>query len=139
MLVRKKKPKGFTGFTLVELMIVVAIVAILVALAYPSYAEYVDRARRADAKTALLDVHLAQGKWRASDTDYGTLAEISEAAISPDGYYDIALTVRTTTAFTATAVPKAGTAQAGDSCGTFTITQAGPDVSTAAKEKCWDR
>jgi len=130
--------KNLKGFTLVELMIVVAIVAILVALALPAYNEYVDRARRADAKSTLLDVHLGQGKWRSSHTTYtGTVTDVIDSATSPDGYYTIAITASSATAFTATAAPQG--AQSGDSCGTFTITQAGPDVGTAAKEKCWDR
>ncbi len=129
--------KNSKGFTLIELMIVVVVVAILVAIALPNYSEYVNRARRADAKNALLEVHLAQGKWRASNTTYGTLAEISVAATSPDGHYNLRVAGNTATAFTASAAPTGK--QTGDSCGTFTLTQAGPDVSTAAKEKCWDR
>ena len=126
------------GFTLVELMIVVAIIAVLVALALPAYNGYVDRARRADGKTALLDLHLGQGKWRASHTTYtGTVTNVLSSATSPDGYYTIAITASSATAFTATAAPQG--LQSGDSCGTFIITQAGPDVGTAAKEKCWDR
>lgn len=129
--------KNSKGFTLIELMIVVVVVAILVALALPSYTEYLDRARRADAKNALLEVHLAQGKWRASNTTYGTLAAIGLAATSPDGYYNIRVGGNTATAFTASAAPTGK--QTGDSCGTFTLTQAGPDVGTAAKKKCWDK
>ena len=44
------------GFTLVELMIVVVIVAILAGIAVPSYMSSVRKTRRADAKTALLDL-----------------------------------------------------------------------------------
>ena len=48
------------GFTLVELMIVIVIVAILLAVALPSYQNSVQKGRRADAKSALLDVPIAR-------------------------------------------------------------------------------
>lgn len=44
------------GFTLIEIMITVAVVAILAAIAYPSYIEYVRKGRRAEARTALIEL-----------------------------------------------------------------------------------
>ena len=44
------------GFTLIELMIAVAVVAILAAIAYPSYQDSIVKSRRADAKSALLEL-----------------------------------------------------------------------------------
>jgi prepilin-type N-terminal cleavage/methylation domain-containing protein len=44
------------GFTLIELMIVVMIVGVLAAIAYPSYQDSVTKSRRADAKSALLEL-----------------------------------------------------------------------------------
>jgi type IV pilus assembly protein PilE len=43
------------GFTLIDLMVAVAIVAILAAIAVPSYQAYVTRAKRASARTVLLE------------------------------------------------------------------------------------
>lgn len=132
--------KNSKGFTLIELMIAVVIVAILLSLAVSNYSEYVDRARRADAKNALLGLQLGQVKWRSNHTTYSsTVTDVYPSTTSGDGYYTIAISASSSTAFAATAAPKAGTVQAGDSCGTYTITQAGPDISTAAKETCWDK
>jgi type IV pilus assembly protein PilE len=131
------------GFTLIELMITVAVVAVLAGVAYPSYTEYVHKARRADAKAALLKVQLAQEKYRANNTSYGTLAQIGVSSTSPDQYYTIAVTSNTATGYTATATP-AGR-QTGDSCGTFAVNQEGKTASasiqttTAKVEECWGK
>ena len=42
------------GFTLVELAVVMVVAAILVAIAIPGYTSYMRKARRTDAKAALL-------------------------------------------------------------------------------------
>lgn len=44
------------GFSLIELMIVVAVVGILAAIAYPNYQDYLAKSRRAEARTALLQL-----------------------------------------------------------------------------------
>lgn len=133
------------GFTLIELMITVAVVAILAGIAYPSYMEYVKKARRADAKAALLKVQLAEDKYRTNSTSYGTLAQIGVSAASPDQYYTIAIdgASLSATAYTATATPTGG--QTGDSCGTFAVNQEGKTTSasvqttTAKVQECWGK
>ncbi|MTW23110.1 prepilin-type N-terminal cleavage/methylation domain-containing protein [Allochromatium palmeri] len=79
------------GFTLIELLIVVAIIAILAAIAYPSYLDSVHKSRRSDAMAALSTAQLAQEKWRANNTTYGTLANIGINSDSPDQYYAITM------------------------------------------------
>ncbi|MDD2761648.1 MAG: type IV pilin protein, partial [Methylomonas sp.] len=85
---RKRCKKNVRAFTLIELMIVVAVVGILAAIGYPSYTEYVTRAKRADGKAVLLQVQLAQEKWRTNHTTYGTKANLGIGA-SPDGHYTV--------------------------------------------------
>lgn len=131
------------GFTLLELVITVSIVGILAAVAYPSYVSSVRKARREDGIAALLEVQLAQEKWRANNPSYtSTLTNLgfnaASNATSRDGYYTINVTAASATAFTATAAPKSGTAQASDSC-TLTLTQNGPDTSDATKKACWSK
>lgn len=114
--------KKSLGFTLIELMMVVAIIAILAAVALPSYFDSIQKSRRADAMDALLTLQNQQEKWRANDTDYGTLTELTGAATanSSDGYYTLTVGGLSAVAYTLTAT--ATGAQAADThCATMTL------------------
>jgi type IV pilus assembly protein PilE len=126
------------GFTLAEVMIVMAIIGILTAIAVPSYTEYVIRSKRADAKAALLQMQLAEEKWRANHTTYGTLAETGASNTSPDGYYTIAISGNpTATTYTVTATPTFTDTK----CGVLGIDQAGVKTKTGTDsvENCWGK
>jgi type IV pilus assembly protein PilE len=128
------------GFTLVELMVALVVLAILAMIAVPSYNSYMMRSRRTDAITELLTIQSLQTRWRANHPTYGTLADLSMGATSAAGHYTLAIAVPTAVAYTATATTVAGGRQASDSaCAVFTLTQAGPDISTAVKQKCWNQ
>jgi len=135
--------RGWAGFTLIELMIVVAIVGILASIAYPSYMDSVRKGRRAEATTALYGIQLAQEKWRANNATYGTLANVwGGVSTTENGYYTLAITGNTATAYSVTATAVAGKSQvddkaAGVSCTPLTMTANGPDIST--KAACWSR
>ncbi|WP_307886071.1 type IV pilin protein [Variovorax boronicumulans] len=58
------------GFTLIEMMIVAAVVAILSAIAIPSYRNYIQKARRVDAKNALLDMAARQERYFSINNTY---------------------------------------------------------------------
>ena len=148
--------KRHTGFTLLELMIVVAIIGILTAIAYPSYTEYVKKSRRSDAKAALLDLQLAQEKFRTTCTQYATAignAYVCDAGAgtytlkgsttSPDGYYTLSILAGANgSSYTLRATRKATELQSTDKCGEFQINQSGEkSVINAASgydvSKCW--
>ena len=95
------------GFTLIELLIVISIIAILAVNAIPAYSQYLQKARRADARTALLSLQLAQEKFRVNCRSYAiTINEnivkpcdtlistftLKESGESPEKFYLLALT-----------------------------------------------
>ena len=131
--------KWHSGFTLIELMIVVAVIAILAAIAFPSYNNYVRKARRTDAKTALLDLAARQERLFSTKNTYSdTATELGYAGVFPanvlssgsTAYYQISVPVKTGTTFTAQASPIG--AQAADVCGTYVIDQLGVQSNKAA-------
>lgn len=130
------------GFTLIELMIVVVVIALLAAVAFPSYESYIRKARRADAKQALLRVQIEQEKWRSSNTTYtATLGTggLGLATTSLDGYYTIGITAGSTsaTAYTTTATAVSGKSQNSDSgCTTLTLAVAA-GVESKTPAICW--
>lgn len=62
--------KYMKGFTLIELMIVVVIVAILASVAIPSYTDYVKKARRTEARVALMSISAAMEKFLLLNNAY---------------------------------------------------------------------
>lgn len=120
------------GFTLIELMIAVVTVAILVALAYPSYMRYSIRGNRSAAEAHLMDIAQAQQRYlldaRSFAPDLAALNMTTPSSVAPYYTITIAATAGPPPGFTATATPKAGTAQASDV--TLSIDAAGVKTPT---------
>ncbi len=144
-----------SGFTLIELMIVVVIVAILAGIAYPSYQDSIRKARRADAKSALLEAASRQERFYTENNQYTnvliavagcvTTPDKIEAAadcglryptnpnppLAPDGYYSLTLNAPLNAAnrrgvYTITATPVTGKSQEKDNtCQAFTLDNLG--------------
>ena len=139
------------GFTLIELMIVVAIVGILSAIAYPGYAEYVRRGHRADARAGLLQAQQWLERAATAQGIYPTTLPnalqwlLADGTPDPAKRYTISIGngaggSSTTTAFTLTATPRS--AQTGDKCGSYTLTNTGLQgntslVGTTTSADCW--
>lgn len=135
------------GFTLIELMITVAIVAILASIAFPSYQSQMRKTRRADAQGALMGLANAMERFFTEKNTYlgaasggaNTGAPAIFATQAPiDGatkYYDLSINAATATTYTIQAAPIAGSAQAGDSCGTLSLTSTG--VRSPSTTGCW--
>lgn len=140
------------GVTLIELVVVIMIVGILAAVAIPSYRSYVMRSQRSDAKDALLALATQQEKHYLQCNTYATVidaatdcaaGELQGAAVSKNGWYQLAIVGGNATTFTVRATAIAGQNQFQDTaCRTFQVDQAG--VRTAADDggtdntaECW--
>lgn len=133
-----------TGFTLVELLIVVAILGILYSVAMPSYTEHMQRSRRADIQQVMLQhgavlerIYSRNGGYpntfnTAANTEFYTFTYVAFDRAA-GGAANANFKSR---AFTLTATPKGGTAQAGDRCGALVIKHDG--TQTADANGCWE-
>ena len=126
------------GFSLIELMVTVAIVGLLAMVAYPSYMDYLRRTARAEVKAILMEN--AQYLERYFTTNSTYVGASLPTTVSPKRStgtavrYNISSSVAlSATGFTMQAVP--ANAQARDTCGTFTLDQAG--VTTPNTTGCW--
>jgi type IV pilus assembly protein PilE len=157
-------PRGraVDGFSLIELMIVVAIIGVLAMIAYPSYQSYNMRANRSQAAQLMLAIqnreeqyildaraymgNLGSGGLNVSQTGFTCTNDTSVPSTSTcsNNFYTVSVTVpnpqTTPPTYTVTAVPVAGSYQAGGTNpsktdGTLTLTSTGTRSRSAGDGK----
>lgn len=67
------------GFTLVELVVATAIIAVLGAIAYPSYTGAVRKAKRAEARSALMQLIQEEERYYSQNNRYALFSSDSSA------------------------------------------------------------
>jgi type IV pilus assembly protein PilE len=132
--------KTIRGFTLIELSITLALVVILATTAVAIYTSQILKGRRIDAINALLSISLAEERYRAANTTYGTLAQVwNGVTTTTEGYYTLAISNVTGTSYTITAT--AVGQQASDTSNGTSCTPLQIDVSNGTVTKtptaCW--
>ncbi len=132
--------KHMRGVTLMELMIVVVIVGILAAIAYPNYRQYVAKAKRNEAKAALLQIATLQERFYLQNNTY--TADMTNLGfggagnvLSDTGAYSINVGAANANTFSAVATYQKADEEAGK-CATFTIDGGGTKSSTPYDD-CW--
>jgi type IV pilus assembly protein PilE len=127
------------GFTLVELLIVITMIGVLAMIAIPSYNNHVTKTRRSDAKISLMKAAQDLERCFTENDSYTSGAGCTDytgGVASDEGFYTIKTTTQSAAAFTVTATPVTGTAQADDShCASFAITNTG--AKSATNDDCW--
>jgi type IV pilus assembly protein PilE len=132
--------KSSMGVTLIELLIVVVIVGILAAVAYPNYRDHVTRAKRTEAKAALLQIATNQERHYLNNNQYTTDLTnlgfpVADNYLTDSEAYIVRVTAANANFYTAQAVYQQGGAE-DTRCNTFTINATG-DKTSSPNADCW--
>lgn len=137
--------KHMRGITLTELMIVVVILGILAAVAYPNYRQFAARAKRNEARAALLQIATNQERFYLNNNTYtcelrflgfDTLPGVT-SFITQTGSYNVRCTGADQNQYTADALYVLPDEEV-NQCGTFRINSAGQKTSLPLAD-CWTR
>ena len=130
------------GITLLELMIVVVIIGFMAAIAYPNYRDFAARAKRIEAKAALLQIATNQERFYLQNNSYTCdMTRLGFAGAGPiqteSGTYTVEVTQCDANNFVAQADYNPSDAEAGR-CNLFQIN--GRNVKTSDPyTDCWTR
>lgn len=128
------------GFSLMELMIALVIISILTVVSATLYSQHVKRARRADAIQTLLAMQLAQENYRASNSSYGTLAQVwNGVSTAQGGYYTLSISNVSGSTYTLTAQAtssQSSDSENGTSCTSLVLAVNGSS-ETSTPAACW--
>lgn len=138
----KNMSRFVRGITLMELLIVVVIIGILSAIAYPNYRQYAARAKRTEAKSALLQIATNQERFYLQNNSYtADMTNLGFGAASnyttDSGSYVVNVTAANANNFTATATYQNGGDEAAK-CLTFQIDGRGARTSSPDAD-CWTK
>ena len=124
------RPERMRGFTLIELMITITVLALLASIALPTYMNQIRKARRTEAKTAVLDLagreerlYSVTNAYSQVPADLGYGAGTFPKSVG-NGYFDVDVTATATT-FTITATASTPDQLDDTACKTFTILHTG--------------
>jgi type IV pilus assembly protein PilE len=117
-------------------------VAVLATIAYPNYQEFTARAKRNEARAALLRLATSQERFYINNNTFTSdLTSLgfrdTPTVITETGYYRIEVTSATPSNFTATATYLHGGSEA-DKCLSYTIDGRGVRSSSPDTD-CWSR
>lgn len=137
------------GFSLLELSIALLVAALLATICYPVYSTHVRRARRMDAIAVLLELQLAQERWRSEHLSYASFDELGASSSLPGGHYVLDMPAFAPDAYILRALAVGGQA-ADHECGELRLSvelgrdtpmsspSGGPDNDEAANRRCWN-
>lgn len=127
------------GFTVIEVLIVVAIIGIIAVVAVSLYRPFVLKSHRSDGISSILSLQLAEERYRANNSQYGSVAQIGGFTTSPQGYYSLAISNVGTGTFTITASAQGNQtndSEGATSCSTLTMAVNNGTV-TQTPAACW--
>ncbi len=138
--------KYTTGVTLIELMIVIVVLGIIAAVAYPNYRDFAARAKRNEARAALLQISTNQERFYLNNQTYTTnlralgfdVPDGNNIMTTETGSYQVIINpAANANQYSAVAVYILPDSEAGK-CGIFTINSAGIKTSNPQPD-CWTR
>lgn len=140
--VHRASGRRMLGITLIELMIVIVVLGVLAAVAYPNYRDFAARAKRNEARAALLQIATNQERFYLNNKTYTVDMKnlgfpVAANFRTETGSYVVTINAANAATYTATATYQNADAEAGK-CLTLTINSTGIK-SSAPLADCWTR